>query len=366
MKRCYILIIGIVLLSVIFTHCIRDKSINPDEIKPVENNLMIVYPNHSNKITLVDYNTLEIVKKITVAIPDSLQIHTMCLSTNHDYFVFSLISSYPSSLHYIMSYNISQDSIHTLIPTNLKNTNAPRLSAAFIPEQPGLVYYYSHGVGLYSIDIFNRQVQMISNEKRQNLGMQFYSSPDKKTIAILKRHSGSNGFTEIEFYDIHSDLNNFQFVLNENNQDSIRMDDLVFDGNERVFVSIRLTEKKWIENYFGSYDLKTKKLFKSSLVFPWSINPYFMEYSKKRQEVYLIGASNKLFVIDTKVRDYTIKAIIDLPKQISDTSRILLRPDENVVFVSCSMENFIIAIDLGKREVIKKIDIELAHLMLLL
>jgi len=366
MKGFYILIIGIVLLPVISTHCIRDKSTNPPDETPTAGNLMIVYRNSGNKITLVDYNTLEIVKQITVAIPDSLQIHRMCLSTNHDYFVFCTLSINTPFSNYIMSYNISQDSIHSFISTNLKATGAPRLSAAFLPGQQGLVYFYSHSVGLYSIDIFNGQVQMISNEKGQSLGKHFYSSPDKKTIAILKKHGGDNAYTEIEFYNIHSGLNNFQFVLNENNQDSISMDDLVFDGNERVFVSIRLKEKKWVENYFGSYDLNTKKLFKSSLTFPWSINPYYMEYSKKRQEVYLIGASNKLFVIDTKVQDYTIKAIIDLPKQISNTSRILLRPDENVVFVSCSMENFIIAIDLEKREVIKKIDIEIAYLMLLL
>jgi hypothetical protein len=347
--------------TLMFSHCTCDKSTEPGE---TQSNLMIVYPNSGPKITLVDYNSYEIVKEITVDIPDTLQIHRMCLSSNNDYFIFIAMTNQPPFNSYLITYDISNDTIENIFPTGLDSVGAPRLSAAYIPEEPGLIYLYTHSIGLFSIDIFSREVNLISDERGQSLGKYFYFTQDKKTIGILELH---HGYSEVEFYHASSRLTNVNFTLNKNNQDSIEIDDLRLSADDQtMFISIRLPEMRYIANYFGSYDLQTKKLYKSSLTFPWSLNPYILAFSPKRDECYMSGASDSLYIIGTDSSDYYIKDIIIIPGKVSGESKILIKPDENILFVSDGFADKIFVIDLEIRQVINTISIQTAFLMLLL
>ena len=338
------------------------KSTEPNETQ--SNNLMVVYPNLGPNITLVDYNTLEVVKQIAVDIPDTLGIAGMCLSSNKDYFVFIAMTSQPPFNSYIVSYNIATDAVNNIFPTGLDSVGAPRLSAAYIYDEPGLVYLYSHNVGLYSIDFFSQEINLISDERGQSLDKFFYFTSDKQTLALLKQHYD---YAEVELYTASSRLSNINFTINKNNQDSISFDDLRFSSdNQTMFVTIRISQMRYIANYFGSYNLQTKKLYKSPITLPWSLNPYYLDYSPKRNECYTVGASDKFYIIGTDSSDYYIKTAIDLTAKVEGPSRILVRPDENVAFVSCADTNLVFVIDLETRKVLKTISIESAYLMLLL
>lgn len=358
----------LIFMTLLLNSCIDDKSVELKEgSEKKDNGFMVVYPNSGNLLTIVDCNSFEIVKTIYVDIQKELQIHRMCLSTNKDYFIFCASSGPPHFSNYIISYNIEKDSIDNIIPTGLDSVGAPRLTAAYIPEHPGLIYLYSHNVGLFSIDFFTKAVEMISYEHAQSLGKHFYISYDQKLIAILKQFGSGTAFSEIELYKTSSGLKNIQTVLNYNNEDWIQIDDIdLTKDNRNIFVSIRLSQMRGIANYFGSYDLETKELYKSTLTFPWSLNPYYIKYNSGRGEVYVVGAQDKFYVIDVSSKDYLLKTVIDLPGKIPSPSRILIRPDEKVAFVSCVYSNFVIAIDLDKKSVLKKIPIEAPYLMLLM
>lgn len=354
-------------IAVLLSYCVRDKSFEPNETNLVENTQMVVYPNGGNKLTFMDYNTLEIIKQLAINAPDSLQIHRMCLSTNRDYFVFSASSRTPPFPNYVLSYNIARDSVCSIVPTGLDSVGAPRLTASFIADRPGLVYLYSHSAGLYSIDFFTEEVNLISSEHGQSLGKHFYFTSDKTQIAILKQFGNDPAYSEIEFYTALSGLNTIQFVLNQNNQDGVQIDDLAFsENNKRAFVSIRLPQMKGIANFFGSYDLETKKLHRSILTFPLSLVPYYLAYSPKREEVYMVGAYDRFYVIDAGSLYYSVKAVIELTGKIPSPSRILVRPDEKAAFVSCTYSNFVLAIDLESRQILKTISVEAPYLMILL
>jgi hypothetical protein len=334
------------------------------EEEQIDNGLMVVYSNSGKKLTIIDCNTFEAVKNITVDVPDSLYITRMCLSTNKEYFIFIAsitVGRYPT---YIITYNIEEGIVSSIFPIGLDTVGAPRLTAAYIQDKPGLLYLYTHNHGLYSIDFNKEEVNLISDECDQSLGKFFYFTGDKKTCVILKKF-GSKSYDEIEFYNTLSELKEIQFVLNQNNKDSISIDDLIFSKDNKIFISIRLPQTKWIENYFGSYDLETKELRKANFTLPWSINAYLLGYSPGRNEIYTVGAQDKLFVIDVSTDDYFIKDVIEIPGKVDEcTSKIFIRRDEKIAFISCSFSNLVFVIDLDTKQVIKKINIEFPYLML--
>lgn len=352
----------LIIYTLTLSQCISDKPTAPIETK--NNNLMVVYPNSGPKITLVDYNTFEVVKQIVVNLPDTLGIYRMCLSSNNDYFIFITMTGQPPFNSYIAAYNIANDTIQNIFPTGLDSVGAPRLSAAYIPEEPGLIYFYTHSAGLYSIDFFSQEINLISDERGQSLDKLFNFTSDKKTVAILKQHYD---YSEVEFYNASTRLTNANFTLNKNNQDSIYIDDLISSANNQtMFISINLPQMRNIANYFGSYNLQTKKLYKSSLTFPWSLNPYYLAYSSKRNECYMVGAYDKFYIIGTDSSNYYLKGTITLTGKVEGPSRILVRPGENVAFVSCAYTNIVFVIDLEKRKVLQTIPVQSAYLMLLL
>ena len=367
MRNNYLIVIGIFLLQITFVDCDRDKSIDPKEENLIGNNQMVVYPNIGNVFYLINYQTFTVENTIKLDIPDSIGCFGMCLSTNKDFLIFACELLYPPFKQFIISYDIKKNTLHNISPTGLDSVGAPRITAAHLSNDPGLIYLYSHNVGLYSINFLSQEVNLISGEHGQSLSKFFYFTFDKKTSVILKQFGSEPAYSEVEFYNTSSGLKNMQFVLNKNNQDDIYISDLEFsENNKEIFISIRLPKMRHIANYFGSYDLYTKELYKSSLTLPWSINPYYLTYSSKRQEAYLVGEQDKFYIVDTSTQDYQLKAVVDLTGKIPGPSRVVLDPDKNICFVSCSSSNFILVIDLDKMNIKHRIQIDHPYLMILL
>jgi len=365
----YFILLFLLVIPLLLNSCLDDKSVELKvDSEKTDNGLMVVYPNSGNKLTIVDCNTFEIVKTIFVDTKDNLQILRMCLSSNKDYFILCASSGPPFYSNYIISYNIAKDSVQNIFPTGLDSVSAPRLTAAFIPEKPNLIYLYSHNLGLYSIDFIKKDVHLISSE--YSMPKEFYHSPNKRWILISKYFPGyENDYTELQFYMANDGLYQVDFILNKNDLDSLNIKDLEISyDNKHLYVSYLLSQRRAVYQaaYLGSYNLDTKGKKSSHVMLPWSENPYYITYSAKRKEVYMVGAQDKFYVIDVSSEDYLIKTVIDLPGKIPSPSRILIRPDEKVAFVSCVYSNFVIAIDLDKNSILKKISIEAPYLMLLL
>jgi len=359
-KRAFITILPLIF---IFINCSEDKSTNP--IDPTKCQ-MVVYRNGINKLTIIDYNTYEVVKHINVNIPDTLQFHSMCLSTNKDYFIFCASTGAPPFSNYIISYDIVKNSVYNIFPTGLDSVGAPRMTAAFLPDEPGLIYLYTRHVGLYAIDFLKEEKELISPEK--GMSKDFFHSHDKKWI-LMNKYIPCGDYTEIEFYNTSERLYQEEFILNKNDQDSLDVVDLVFSKNKtKLYISYLLSKRRAVYDaaFFGCYDLETKEPDSSYVTLPWSDNPYYIAYSSKRQEVYMVGAQDKFYIIDVSSKEYSIEAVIDLTGKIPSPSRIVIRPDEDVAFVSCVYTDLVFVIDLENRRILKSIQIEHPYFMVLL
>ncbi|MEW6509227.1 MAG: hypothetical protein AB1432_15955 [Bacteroidota bacterium] len=350
----------IVFIILIFSNC--NSIINEDVDEIDKKNLMIVYPNSGRTIYLIDNQTFEIKKTIIVGISDKFDINRMCLSTNKDYFVFSLSLKEPPFSHSIASYNIREGRIENFFSTGLDSIGAPRITAAEITNKPGLVYFYSHLNGLFSFNFITKEIIQIPYDYNFDVGVQFIKSPDSKWI-VLDR--GLPSTHELEFYKTDIGLQNLQFVLNKNDIDSISIYDIAFsENNESIFLTYQLSKNRgrYMASYFGNYNLETKQLYKSLLKFPWSLNPYYMAYSPKRNEAYLVGAYDTLYIID--VKKYSIKNKITLTGKVNGPSKLLIRPDDKVLFISCFDSDFVFAIDLESRAILRKINLPFPYLLL--
>jgi DNA-binding beta-propeller fold protein YncE len=76
-----------------------------------------------------------------------------------------------------------------------------------------------------------------------------------------------------------------------------------------------------------------------------------------------MGAYDAFYIIDTEVD--SIKGTITITGKVNGPSRILLRPDEEVAFVSCAGSDFIAVIDLNSKTIIKKIEVPVPYLLLI-
>jgi len=365
MKKYLLKLFELLIMILLFSIFSCNQLLGPKD-NHIQNNQMVVYPNSGSKLTIVDYNTYEVVKQITVNVPDTLQIHRMCLSTNKDYFIFCGSTGTPPFSNYIISYDIVKNSVYNIFPTGLDSVGAPRMTAAFLPDEPRLIYLYTHRVGLYAIDFLTKEIELISSEKENP--NDFFHSQDYKWI-LMNKYIPSGDYTEIEFYNTFKGLYQAEFILNKNDQDSFNIKDLVFsEDNTHLYISYLLSQQHAIYEtaYFGCYDLEIKKPNSSCVTLPWSSNPYYMAYSPTRQEVYMVGAQDKFYIIDVSSKEYSMEAVIDLTGKIPSPSRIVIRPDENVAFVSCVYTDLVFVIDLENRRILKSIQIEHPYLMVIL
>jgi len=312
-------------------------------------NKMYVYSNSGRTFYLIDYKTFEVVKEIKLNVPDTVSVDGMTLSTNRDYLIFAAQGSFPNPSTGFAVYNIEKDKLESLFFTEL-NYGIGYFIAAENESEPGLIYTHFRDFGTYSIDLFEQKVkELISDEHGFDLSKRIYNSPDGKWTVVMKNYA------ELEFYLSSSGLHNLQFTLNKNDADSISIYDFEFSNNNKLFITYQLSDgrSRDIESYFGSYDLETKHLYRSSLKFPWSLNPYYTAYNSTRNEVYTIGAYDKFYVIDTD--SYEIVDTVTLTGKITGPSQILITPDEDIAFVACPNNNSIYVIDLNERKLKKTI-----------
>ena len=196
----------------------------------------------------------------------------------------------------------------------------------------------------------------------------FYHSSDQQLTAVNKDLLAGDSYSELYIYDTLSGLKDLKCILNEGDQDSVYIYDVIFSNdNKKIYVSYQLSggRSRDIAAYFGSYDLETQELHTAPFTFPWSLNPYYMAYSPLRDEIYLIGAYDTFYIINVQGDRYSIKETIQLAGKVAGPSQILVRPDEEVAFVSCNYTNLVYVIDLETRSVINQINIPMAYTMII-
>ena len=328
-------------------------------------NKLYAYPNSGNIVYLIDYKTFEVVGEIKLNIPESIGLFGITLSTNKDYLVFNGEQLQPPFSHFIVSYNIRYG-LEEIFATDFDSVSAPRISSALDQSNPGLVYLYSHYIGLYTIDFLKKQVmQCLFEYHGQGLDVFFYNTPNALYTALLKQYSNPS-YSAIEFYQQGFSLQNLLFVFNENDEYEMSIYDVDFSENDEfMYVSYQLSERKSreIESYFAKFDLNNKELTKTDIRFPWSLNPYYIEFSQKRNEAYLVGAYDQFYIVNTE--NNTLVDSVTIIGKIEGPSRILTDPDEDVAFVSCWGNDKIFVIDLNRREIIENIQVSRPYEMII-
>lgn len=324
--------------------------------------LMFVYSNNGKKFYYMDDKTFQIIKECNLKNIDSLTVYLMGISNNKDYLIFNSNAGAPYFQQYLIVYEISSDSIYHVFATGLDSAGAPRLSPSYMPNEPGLIYMYSHTLGTYAIDFLKKEITLITEDKW--ISKEFYSSQDKKLLIINKisRKYNPQGQSEIEIYNTNSGLNSVPIILNNDQQNGIEFEDLVIsEDNKEIFVTFDLPDRS---QHFGSLNIENKEFYRAPIDFPRILNPYYLAYSQKRKEIYLVGAYDKFYIFDVTSKDYNIKTVVDLNGKLEGPSRITIRPDEGVAFISCIDSNLIFVIDLNTRKIIKKISIEWPYLII--
>jgi len=316
-----IFIIAFIASIVLLTSCSKKES----TVEKDTPNKLFAYPNKGDIVYLIDYESYELIEEINLGLLETHGLFGITLSSNRDYLVFSGMELQPPFGHFIFSYNIS-DGTKQMFTTDFDSVGAPRMAPALDQSNPGLIYFYSHSLGFYSIDFLEKKViQCLSEEHGQSLGVAFYNTPNASYTAVLKKYPTS--YSEIEFYQQGSSLQNLLYVFNDNDEYGMSVYDVAFsDNDEFMYVSYQLSERRSreIESYFGIYDLNNKELFKSEMRLPWSLNPYYIEYSPKRKEAYLVGAYDQFYIINTE--NNTLVDSVTITGKVEGPSRILTDP----------------------------------------
>lgn len=354
-KKCYI-IFNIIFITNLILGC--NQSTEPGKITE---NTMYVYSNSGKTFYLIDYKTYEVVKEIQLQISYTVSFDGMRISTNRDYLFFGAQGTFPDPPSGFAIYNIKKNKLENLFFTKL-NYGIGYFISAENKSEPALIYVHFRDFGTYSIDLFEQKIkELISDEHNFNLDKRIYNSPDGKWT-VVKKNREAVGYTELEFYTLSSGLRDMQFVLNKANADSLRIYDWAFSKNNKLFITYLPGPSRGAQGCIGSYDLETKKLYRSSLKFPWSLSGYYLGYSANRNEIYAIGGYGKFYVMDAET--YLIKDTIDLSVK-GEQSPILISPDDNFAFVAYPNSNSIFVIDLNSRKVIKTISVKEPYNMII-
>ena len=331
-----------------------------------DSNVMYVYTNGQNYVTAINTDTYAVKKTFDMKLQSGFTCSGFCMSTNNDFFIFNVDSHESNWPQYILSYDIQEDKINSLFKTGLNNIGAARMGAAMRNDKPGLFYFYSHLNGLYSIDFNEEKIKDTYFQMKDQSGYRvFYPSPDKKWLAELITYGG-NSYDELYFYRVNNGLLSPDFILNKDNKESIAIDDIEFSGDmKKIYFSYRLSgdRGRMKDSYYGSYDLETKEFHKFPLSIPWSLCPYYLAYSKKRNELYSVGTYNALIIID--ITNEKIKKILKLDGKTEDCSELALRKDENVLFISAVNANLIYVIDLNEDKIINTIPLKSPYFLVI-
>jgi len=322
---------------------------------------LVAYANHGNIVHLIDPYTFQVKETIDVEMPDNTEAHRLTLSENGEFLIFcNMLHSIPYTASFV-AYDIEERRISAVFETSFDSIGAPRIHPAINDQRPGLIYFYTHSHGMYLIDVFSEDyILQISSEKGVSIS---------KTIKYTKNMEYTGLLTSYPAYDkvavyssIDLELTQPLFTMNTTSIDSINVIDFELSENgKKVYATY--TTARYQPYLVGEYFFDSATLMPYDFKLPWSINPYYVAISISRKELYTIGGANTLYIIDLEGR--TIKGEIEIDgKSEGYASRIAIRDDERLAFVSCSRDNFIAVIDLEKRELIHRIDVDLPYLLL--
>lgn len=343
--------IGIIWFVLLFSIAGCDFFTDPSENSA---NLIGFYPNYGNKISVYDSYSFQFKNNIDLNVPDSLDINGLCLSTTKQYFVISAYTKETPRRHYVLSYNISKDAIEHVFSTGLGSTGSPRMIAAYYPGKPGLIYFYGHHAGMFSIDFMTNEIKKYDYPLL--LGLEFYLSKENESLIVTFQgyHNEGGWFSQVDFYSTTRGLDQLRYKFNENNEENILyFDNVVFtENNTKIFISFRTERNSPCS--FGEFNLNSKTIIRSHNDLPWNINPYFITYSSKREEIYFVSGSDTLYVADGESVNLTDKIFL---KNKIGVAPIYLREDEKILFINSSFNNEVIVFDLEINQVIRRLDV---------
>jgi len=355
-------VLFIVFVFINLIHCIRCSNegfLSQEESK----HQMIAYGSIDN-ITYIDYVTLENLHQLKVPIPSDMSLNFSCMvvSSNQNHLIF-LATSTQDYKAYFLTYSLEEDKMINCFPAVYDRYGSPHVIAAYDPNSPGLLYWFTHLTGFCEVDFIKQEVRMIEPIEDNYYYLDFYVSPNRKLMAQVMRYPRKeNSFVEIEIFQTEKRVKEPEFVLNQNDCDRINPLDLKFsEDNHTLFLSYTLSQQEstFDKMFFGSYDLINQSLDSCHLILPWISNGFNIELSSSRSEAYLCGQSDTLYFINTLDKDYYIKEKVILEDKfpVWGSSNILLSPDESKLFVSCGQLCRIFVINLETRKIIKKIKV---------
>ena len=358
-----------VIAALLVSACDLVRPDDPSPKEPVPAAAMYVYSNSGPTFYLVDYENYELVREIELTTSGAVYLYNMRLSTDREHLVFSGYGQTSASPFKFVLYDLAEQRLKDVFNTGFttEEVGIPYYTAAEDLKAPGLFYVHFRDSGTYAVDMFEQRItEKLSDEHDVGLAKWIYHSPGQQWTVVLKKWSRGHSFSELEFFAGDSRLGDLQFTLNTNNRDSISIYDFVFSsGGEEVFLTYQLSGARSRDafSYFGSYDLETRELSWSEITFPWSLNPYYMAYSARRDEVYTIGAFDVLYVIDAESK--TVADTITLTGKVRGPSQIQLAPDEKLAFVSCPDSDAIYVVDLEHRELVHVIRLDQPYNMII-
>lgn len=338
----------------------------------VNNRILVI--SYGQIIYSLDPYTFQVEDTIILDVTDGMGWDRFTLSANKEFLVTSILSHTPPFPFALGAFDFNGHLIN-MYETEYDSVGAPRLAPVFDEQKKGLVYFYTHTHGLFLIDVLSSDPpQLLDAEHRGNIGKYMKYSDDHQLFGILTRYAGSNSSSKITIYSTSDQLlANPLIVLNGNNDDGVYIGDFEFSGNgEQVYITYRTEEYEDISQLVGSYSVSEGILTPFEEKLPWSRVPYYIATSPSRNELYTVGGTNIFFILDGT--DGTIIDEIEIDEKtstfdeitqtyISYASRILVRDDENVAFVSLARDNFVIVIDMDKREIDHRIITENPYLI---
>ena len=356
-----------VLMSTVI--CLACQSGSPTETERIEYPLY-VYSNAGSTIHVIDYKKSEYATEIDLNFPDTLDFTGAELSTDRNYLIFrGYVSDLSNSNLHMANYNISKNTVEKIysLPA-IKSLPPPNYTAANLQEKSSLMFLYQQSSGWFSFDFMEGEIIEMISDFHDNIFSQFFECPmNEEWIAVNNMWLAGPGYTELKIYPKEGDLNEPTYILNKMNEDSIFVYDMVFNKTgDRLYVSFQTSggiSRETGESYFGYYDLTSKELIQSDYILPWSLNPYYIAYSPLREEVYVIGASDILYIFDSQSN--TILDAIQISGKIPGPSLITITPDESTGFISCSKSDFVAVIDLESRSLKKKISVKHPYRLIL-
>lgn len=358
-------IISAVLINLCFMLLFSSCKGSPTDSSNVNSDKMIVYTNHRNVLNIVDLYNFSITETIDINVPGQPEIVTenICLSTDKEHLIFNGFTFDSQFKHYLLCYDLREKKYESIFPTGFDGgITAPEIISADRENEPGLIYFYSANIGAKSYDFIERKFKDTYQGVATGPVNKFlYSSPENKYSIIRKSVEGDHGgYGMLEFYNSQLGLKTPAFILNDNDKDNLYFVDLeVSPDGKRTYCTVfdsGAVSNKIKFYYVGHYDMQTKEFHKYPFNLTWCINPYYLAYNPVRNELYTIKGYNRFCVIDPDKQELIY--VIEIEGKKQGPSRIALRKDGKVAFVSCADSDFIAVIDLEKREVISKINIQ--------